>query len=65
MHSHHSEQAMWNYIIDSNNAVFALGEDEADYISADILEYLGNLHKTVCTKPKITSLPYSIYGFYR
>lgn len=39
-------QAMWNYIIDSGNVVGALGEDEADYISADILEYLGNLHNT-------------------
>lgn len=34
-------QAMWNYIIDSGNVVGALGEDEADYISGDILEYLG------------------------
>lgn len=54
---------MWNYIIDSGNVVGALGEDEADYISADLLEYLGNLHKTVCIKPKITSLRYTIYGF--
>ncbi|XP_031626541.1 armadillo repeat-containing protein 2 isoform X2 [Contarinia nasturtii] len=34
-------QAIWNYIIDSGNAVGALGESEADYISADILELLG------------------------
>lgn len=34
-------QALWNYIIDSGNVIGALGEDEADYISAHILEYLG------------------------
>lgn len=45
---------MWNYIIDSGNVVGALGEDEADYISADILEYLGsNLHKNSFNKPKL------------
>lgn len=34
---------MWNYLIDTGNVVGALGEDEADYISGDLLEYLGNL----------------------
>lgn len=32
---------MWNYLIDTGNVIGALGEDEADYISADLLEYLG------------------------
>lgn len=36
---------MWNYITDAGNVIGALGEDEADCISAEILEYLGNLHK--------------------
>lgn len=36
-----SLQAIWNYIIDSGNVVSALGEDQADSISGDILEYLG------------------------
>lgn len=45
---------MWNYIIDSGNVVGALGEDEADYISGDILEYLGiNLHRNSFNKPKL------------
>lgn len=48
------KQAMWNYIIDSGNVVGALGEDEADYISGDILEYLGiNLHRNSFNKPKL------------
>lgn len=34
-------QALWNYLIDTGNVIGALGEDEADYISADLLEYLG------------------------
>lgn len=34
-------QALWNYIIDSGNVIGALGEEEADYLSADILECLG------------------------
>lgn len=32
---------MWNYLIDTGNVIGALGEDEADYISGDLLEYLG------------------------
>lgn len=48
------KQAMWNYIIDSGNPVGALGEDEAEYISGDILEYLGiNLHRNSFNKPKL------------
>lgn len=34
-------QAMWNYLLDTGNVIGALGEDEADYISGDLLEYLG------------------------
>lgn len=34
-------QALWNYLIDTGNVITALGEDEADYIANDLLEYLG------------------------
>ena len=33
-------QALWNYLIDSTDLVAALGEDEADYIAGDLLQYL-------------------------
>lgn len=36
---------MWNYLIDTGNVIGALGEDEADYISGDLLEYLGECAK--------------------
>lgn len=34
-------QALWNYLIDTSNVIGALGEDEADYIAGDLIEYLG------------------------
>lgn len=33
-------QALWNYLIDTTDLVAALGEDEADYIAGDLLQYL-------------------------
>lgn len=36
-----SRQALWNYLIDTSRVIDALGEDEADFISNDLLEYLG------------------------
>lgn len=56
---------MWNYIIDSGNVVGALGEDEADCISGDILEYLGNFHKNhfSFTNQNDRFCSHSIYGF--
>lgn len=32
---------MWNYLIDTGSVIGALGVVEADYISADLMEYLG------------------------
>lgn len=33
-------QALWNYLIDTTDLVAALGEDEADYIAGDLMQYL-------------------------
>lgn len=33
-------QALWNYLIDTTDLVAALGEDEADYIAGDLVQYL-------------------------
>lgn len=33
-------QALWNYLIDTTDLVAALGEDEADYIAGDLIQYL-------------------------
>lgn len=33
-------QALWNYMIDTTDLVAALGEDEADYIVGDLMQYL-------------------------
>lgn len=33
-------QGLWNFLIDAGNVVNALGDDEADYIAGDLVEYL-------------------------
>jgi armadillo repeat-containing protein 2 len=41
-------QAFWNFLIDSSNIVDALGEVEADLLSEDLSEYLGNKKINFC-----------------